>query len=258
MAGPPDSLISALIDRGLVSGVEWHEIVTSTNEVAADAIARGVREIHAVVADEQIAGRGRLGRTWHAPSGTSLICSLVLRPMVSSDVLGLIPLLTGLALVEAVDAFHPGLDAALKWPNDLLLQGRKAGGVLVEAGQGGAVIVGIGVNVDWRAVDRPPGVSDATSLAEAMGWGADRWDVLATLITAFAARYRGWHLQPIGFLPDYTRRCATIGRPVRVTTLNGPAISGRAADIARDGALVISSPYGAITKITAGDVEHVR
>jgi BirA family biotin operon repressor/biotin-[acetyl-CoA-carboxylase] ligase len=258
MTGPPDSLVNALVERGLVSGLEWYEVVSSTNTVAAEAVERRVREIHAVVANEQIAGRGRLGRTWHAPPGTSLTCSLVLRPSVARNVLSLIPLLTGLVLVETVDAFHPGVDAALKWPNDLLVKGRKAGGILVEAGHSGAVIVGIGVNVDWRGVQRPPGLECAISLAEAMGWGVDRWDVLATLLTTFNARYRHWNLQPTGFLAEYGRRCATLGKMVRVSTVRGSEVTGHAAEIARDGALVVGLPYGRTIRVTAGDVEHVR
>ncbi len=244
--------------RGLISALDWHERASSTNTLASIAAGRGVREIYIVAADEQVAGRGRLGRAWHAPPGTSLLCSLVLRPPVSGNVLSLIPLLTGLALVEAVDAFHPGLDAALKWPNDLLIHGRKAGGVLAEVGQSGAVIVGIGVNVDWRGVGRPPGVEHAISLAEAMGWGVDRWDLLATLLATFEARYRCWPLKPAGFLADYTRRCATLGKVVRVSTVRGSAVSGHAAEIARDGALVVGLPHGRTIRVTAGDVEHVR
>jgi BirA family biotin operon repressor/biotin-[acetyl-CoA-carboxylase] ligase len=258
MTGPPDLLIEALVTEGLISALEWHERASSTNALAAMAARRGVPEVHIVAADEQVAGRGRLGRVWHAPPGTSLLCSMVLRPPATGNVLSLIPLLTGLALVEAVDTFHPGVDAALKWPNDLLVLGRKAGGVLVEVEQGGAVIVGIGVNVDWRGVERPPGVEDAISLAEALGSTVDRWDLLARLLTAFQARYRHWHLKPAGFLAEYTRRCATLGRAVRVHTVRGSAICGDAAEIARDGALVVGLPYGRTVRVTAGDVEHVR
>jgi BirA family biotin operon repressor/biotin-[acetyl-CoA-carboxylase] ligase len=258
MAGPPDTLVESLKARGLVSGLEWHDIVSSTNTVAADAAARGEPEVYAVLAEEQFAGRGRMGRTWIAPPATSLILSLMLRPRADVHVLGLLPLLTGLALVEAVDAFHPGLGASVKWPNDLLIQDRKAGGVLVESGPKESVIVGIGLNVDWRNVDRRSELSAATSLAEAMGWDVDRWDVLGTLLTAFEARYRTWHLQPAGFLPDYVRRCSTVGTSVRVKLVNGQVLTGHGANITRSGALVVGLPYGREQTVTAGDVEHVR
>jgi BirA family biotin operon repressor/biotin-[acetyl-CoA-carboxylase] ligase len=251
-------LVDALVEQGLLSALEWHAVCSSTNAMAAKAAARGVREIYAVVAGEQTAGRGRLGRAWHAPPGTSLTCSLVLRPPAASAVLSLLPLLTGLALVEAVEILRPGTDAALKWPNDLLLEGRKAAGILVESACEGAVIIGIGVNVDWRGVERPPGRPDAISIAEATGCDVDRWDVLATLLGTFTARYRGWHLQPSGFLADYTQRCATLGRTVRVTTVRGSVVSGRADAIDHDGALVIGLPDSHTVRVTAGDVEHVR
>ena len=258
MGGPPEDVVKSLVARGLVSGLEWHDIVMSTNIVAADAARRGEREVYVVLAEEQFAGRGRLGRTWHAPPGTSLICSLLLRPPVDPGLLGLLPLLTGLALVETVDAFHPALDATVKWPNDLLIGGRKAAGVLTETLDDGAVVVGIGLNVDWRGVDRPRELRGSTSLTEAMGWDLDRWDVLATMLTAFDARYRHWHLQPHGFLSDYVHRCSTIGSMIRVRLLTGEVISGRGADVTRTGALVIGLPYGRERTVTAGDVEHVR
>jgi BirA family transcriptional regulator, biotin operon repressor / biotin---[acetyl-CoA-carboxylase] ligase len=258
MAGPPETSVRALVECGLLSGLEWHERTGSTNTLAAEAAARGVGEVYAVLADYQTAGRGRLGRSWQAPSGTSLLCSLIIRPLVPTSVLGLLPLLIGLALAEAVDALIPGLEVALKWPNDLLIDGRKGAGVLVESGPADAVIVGIGVNVDWRDVDRPPKFAAATSLAEAAGRPVDRWEMFAALARSFAARYHTWPLQPTGFLDAYRQRCVTLGSSVRVSFASGEVVSGRAIDITCAGTLVLRLPHGATTEITAGDVEHVR
>jgi BirA family transcriptional regulator, biotin operon repressor / biotin---[acetyl-CoA-carboxylase] ligase len=258
VGGPSEEFLRVLVERELLSGLEWHDTVGSTNTLAAEAVARGVEEIYAVLADEQVAGRGRQGRSWRAPPGTSLLCSLIVRPPVHMSVLGLLPLLIGLALAEAVDAVCPSLAVALKWPNDVLVGGRKAAGVLVESGPARTVIVGIGVNVDWRGVERPPELSGATSLAEAAGGTVDRWDVLAALTRSFTARYRKWPAQPTGFLDAYCQRCATIGSLVRVGLVSGDIIVGHAVDVTRAGALVLDLPSGAKSEVTAGDVEHVR
>lgn len=241
-----------------MSGLEWHETAGSTNTLAAEAAARGVAEIYAVLADQQTAGRGRQGRGWQAPPGTSLLCSLVVRPSVPTSVLGLLPLLTGLALAEAVDALIADVEVALKWPNDLLVGGRKAAGVLVESAPAGAVVVGIGVNVDWRGVDRPPELAAATSLAEAAGGPVDRWDVLAALARSFATRYQAWLTKPAGFLGAYRQRCTTLGAAVRISLVGGEVRTGRAIDVTRAGTLLLGLTDGGTREVTAGDVEHIR
>ncbi|MGH8904736.1 MAG: biotin--[acetyl-CoA-carboxylase] ligase [Egibacteraceae bacterium] len=258
MAGPGEGLVRELVERGSLSGLEWHETAGSTNTLAAEAATRGVGEVYAVLADCQTAGRGRQGRSWQAPPGTSLLCSLVVRPLVPTSVLGLLPLLTGLALAEVVETICPGLDVALKWPNDLLVGGRKAAGVLLESGPANAVIVGVGVDVDWRVVDRPPELAAATSLAEAAGGPVDRWEVLAALVRSFGHRYRTWPLQPEGFLDSYRQRCATLGTLVRVSLVTGEVCSGHAVDVTRAGTLVLDLDGEATKEVTAGDVEHVR
>jgi BirA family transcriptional regulator, biotin operon repressor / biotin---[acetyl-CoA-carboxylase] ligase len=256
--GPPDALVRSLVDGpSLLRGLEWHAEVGSTNVLAAAAADRGAPEIHAVLADVQTSGRGRLGRGWQAPPGTSLMGSYLLRPRVDAVLLPLLPLLTGLALAEAVAPHVPGVEVALKWPNDLLVDGRKSAGILLEtAGQ--AVIVGVGLNVDWRGVDRPEDLADATSLAEAAGADVDRWRVLAAFAGVFGNRYAEWCADPRAFLPDYRRRCVTIGRDVRVSRVGQRPVEGRAVEVAEDGALVVRGADGQVVRLSAGDVEHVR
>lgn len=252
VAGPPDALVRALVDGpGPVRGVDWLPVTRSTNEVALDAARAGAPEVHVVAADVQTAGRGRLGRRWDAPPGTSLLCSLLLRPPPAraSDV-ALLPLLAGLAVAEVASRYAP--DVALKWPNDLLVGGSKAGGVLGEAFDG-AVVVGIGVNVDWRGVARPPDLG-LVSLAEAGDRAVDRWRVLAAVLGILGRAYEQWCEDPTLFLPAYRERCATLGQSVRVTAIGGDVMEATATDVAADGALLLDS--GAVVR--AGDVEHVR
>jgi BirA family transcriptional regulator, biotin operon repressor / biotin---[acetyl-CoA-carboxylase] ligase len=254
-AGPPPGLVATLVHGpSVLSGLEWHDEVGSTNALAAEAAARDVAEVYAILADVQTAGRGRRGRSWTAPAGTSLLMSLITRPTVERGALGLLPLLTGLALAEAVALRCPAAQVALKWPNDLLLGGAKAAGVLVEA-LSGACVAGVGVNVDWRGVARPEPLAGATSLAES-GCVIDRWELFATFVDVFGSRYRGWNRDPTEFLLDYRRRCTTIGQSVRVG--GGASITGVATDVGADGALEVLGSDGRSVRLVAGDVEHVR
>lgn len=276
MAGPPDALVRSLVDGpSMVSGVECHQQLPSTNVRAGEAARRGVDEGYLVVADHQTAGRGRMGRQWEAPAGTSLLVSIVLRPTVPTEVVPLLPLVTGLALAEVVDGYCPDRAVALKWPNDVLLDEGKVAGILLDrvadapgtgrgSGTGGPgdvggtpVVLGVGVNVDWRGVE-PEGGQARWSLAEAVGAGVDRWRVLAGLAGVLSRRYEEWHADPTGFLPAYRDRCHTIGRRVRVDVPNGDVVTGHATGVADDGRLVVVTERRQTVELAAGDVTHVR
>lgn len=257
--GPPGRLVRELVDGpSLVRAVDWHPTTPSTNVLAADAAAEGAPEGRLVLADHQSAGRGRLGRAWLAPPGTSLLLSLLLRPTVPPGRLASLPLLTGVCLAEACERLlGDAPPVRVKWPNDLLVGGRKAAGVLAERVTGGAVVVGVGVDVDWRRVGRPPGLAAATSLSEAARAPVDRWAVLAAFVGALDRRYGAWQAAPESFMDDYRARCATLGRWVRVRRLAAPPLRGRAVDLGRDGALMVRTPEGSTEAVAAGDVEHV-
>jgi BirA family transcriptional regulator, biotin operon repressor / biotin---[acetyl-CoA-carboxylase] ligase len=256
-APPPPELVRGLIDGpAFLTGFEWHEEIDSTNRRAADLAAAGRPEGHAVAADVQTAGRGRHGRPWTAPAGTSLMVSFILRPDAPLDIRPLLPLLAGVALAEVVERHVPGPPVALKWPNDLLVAGRKAAGILVEE-HAGAVVVGIGLNTDWRGIDRPADLAGAMSLAEATGTPVDRWRVFAGLVGVLGNRYGAWRTEPRAFLPDYRDRCATIGRLVRVERM-GEALEGSAEAVVDSGALRVRRADGSTVDVTAGDVTHLR
>ena len=144
-----------------------------------------------VTADEQTAGRGRLGRRWLAPAGTSLLCSLQLRPTVTSERL---PELTGVASRACADAIAAltGLEPELKFPNDLLVRGRKVAGILAEAREG-RVVLGIGVNVNVSPEQLPQEVElPATSLLVETGRELERAELLAELLKRLELRYDAW------------------------------------------------------------------
>lgn len=260
MTGLPDALTSSLVDGpSLVTEVRWFDECPSTNTIAATAAASGAAEGLLVVTDFQTAGRGRHGRTWVAPPGTSLMFSLLLRPGVDVARLPLLPLLGGMVLADTVARHLPDADVAVKWPNDLLVDERKAAGLLAES-TGAAAVLGVGVNVDWRGVDKPPELGDATSLAEAAGHDVDRWRLLAGFLGVFSNAYGSWRADPAGFLPAYRERSATLGRRVLVHPFAGDPLEGEALGIDDSGALRLRTDAGAGAEqlIAAGDVEHIR
>lgn len=240
-----------------MSDAVWLDHVDSTNAEATRRAADGAAEGLLVMADVQHAGRGRLGRSWQAPPGTSLMLSLLLRPTAPIEHVALLPLLAGLALVEASDTLVAGAQLSLKWPNDLLAGPRKCAGILVEVPAPGVVVVGLGVNVDWRAVQRPAALAGATSLSEVAGGEVDRWQLLHVLLNRLDRHYRSWRTDPTGFLPTYRERCSTLGQPVRVERLNGQPLEGTATRISDEGGLEIDVAGVGVT-VRAGDVHHVR
>jgi BirA family biotin operon repressor/biotin-[acetyl-CoA-carboxylase] ligase len=163
------------------------ERCTSTQRLLAEDAPEG----SVVVTNEQTGGRGRLGRRWHARPGTSLLFSLALRPAVPAPRLPELSLVAGEACAEAIAAVT-GLEPALKFPNDVLIGGRKVAGILAEAREG-LVVLGIGVNVNASGDELPAGTdTPATSLSLEAGRGIDRAELLVTLLERLEGRYDGW------------------------------------------------------------------
>ena len=185
-----------------------------------------------LAAEEQRAGRGRMGRTWTSPPRAALTFSLLLKPAVPPARRGWLPLLTGVAVAAAVTRVT-GVETRLKWPNDLLAADAKLAGILAEAA-GDAVVVGIGLNVSTEPAEFPgprPGALPATSLRAAGAAAPDREDLLLAILAGFERWYRAWQQaggdpDRSGLRPEYTRLCATIGRTVRAELPGGQALSG--------------------------------
>ena len=235
----------------------WREVrvlaeTESTNAVAAEAARAGAAEGLVVVAESQTAGRGRLGRTWVSPPRAGLTFSVLLRPQVPDPAeWGWLPLLTGAAVVSAVRA-QTGLDAVVKWPNDVLVGGRKLAGILAEAIHPGAVVIGCGLNVTTRADELPPDVA-ATSLAIEGARTIDRSVVLRALLRALAVVYDGWQIDPAPQRDAYRAVCATVGSAVRLDLPGGSAVTGVAEEVDAEGRLVVDgTPYA------SADVVHLR
>ena len=257
---------------GFFAPLEVVASLPSTMARAGELAAAGAPEGATVVADRQTEGRGRLGRGWVAPPGSSLLLSVVLRPPLPRDAVWLTVAAAGVALAGAVEAVAargaghepPGPLVGLKWPNDLEVRGRKAAGLLAEAhleGQRPAwVVLGMGVNVAQRLEDFPPELAGrATSLALALQAPVDRVALLGAWAERFLDGYR--HLaagEPGPTLAAYRRRLVTLGRRVRAERVGVEPVVGTAVDLSATGGLVVQTASGARVDVLAADVHHLR
>lgn len=234
--------------------------VGSTNAELLGRAALGAPEGTVLIAETQSDGRGRLGRRWIDRPGGSLLCSLLFRPIAPED-RALAPLAVSLAALDACR--HAGARCALKWPNDLVdcEEGRKFGGLLSEVGEGGAVVVGIGINVNWGDGDEvPPG---ATCLDRLVGPSIERDALAERLLEGVRRRWRllrpgrrHAHNEVRHAYAEYCDACATLGQEVDVL-LAHERFSGRATDVDEAGRLVVVTRTGARV-VEAADVVHVR
>jgi BirA family transcriptional regulator, biotin operon repressor / biotin---[acetyl-CoA-carboxylase] ligase len=257
---------------GLWREVEVTAVTGSTNADLLARAARGEPEGVVLAAEQQTAGRGRLGRSWISPPRAALTFSVLLRPAaVPRARLGWLPLLAGVAVAAAVRS-ATGVDARLKWPNDVLAglaapdaAPGKLGGILAEAA-GEAVVIGIGVNVSTGPAGLPPpgpGALEATSLRLVRARSLDRGELLAAILAGLERRYLTWcrfsgDTERSGLRAEYTRLCATVGQPVRAELPGGGVLAGLAAGLDADGRLLVSVPAEAELPVAAGDIIHLR
>ncbi len=248
--------------------VRWQAVLDSTNSATLAAAAQGAPEGTVIAADRQTAGRGRRGRPWVSPPGVGLYASLLLRPGGGAGAWTLLPLLAGVAAAEAVRAVA-GCDAGLKWPNDLLLNGRKIGGILVEAeltgaapsaeagrATGGVAVLGLGVNVNTppRALPSRP-LFPASSLLAETGHPVDREALLDAWAGRVAAWYARWRRADVsGLLQHWARWNSLRGRTLRVTGADGREHRGVGDTVDEEGALCLRIAGGAVIRVVAGDV----
>jgi BirA family biotin operon repressor/biotin-[acetyl-CoA-carboxylase] ligase len=241
--------------------VRRFETIDSTNRWVLEAARAGAPEGLVAVADHQAAGRGRRGRAWDAPPGSSLLVSLLLRPEswappLAADRVHVLIMATGLALVDAVGAVA-GVDAQLKWPNDLVVGDRKLAGLLAQAevsgtGEPRVVVVGAGCNVSQDAFPAHLAAT-ATSCELEAGHAVDREALLMVFLDELTRRFAS--LEQVAV--DYRARLGTLGRAVRVD-LGDDAIDGIAVDVDAVGRLEVERSDGSRVTVAVGDVVHLR
>ena len=259
-----ETIARALAGIEFVRRIEYRPAVGSTNDVAKQLGAQGAPEATLVIADEQTAGRGRLGRAWWSPPGTAIAMSLLLRPTFPPLRAHRLTMLAGLAAAEAVGQVT-GLAIALKWPNDIVIDKStipntpypilKLGGILSEAAIAGEAfefaVVGLGlnINVDFRGREDLP---EATSLMMEMGHEVDRLAILRALVERFAARYavidRDEQLHA-----DWSARLTMLGRQV-VAHRGDESFAGLAESVDESGALLIRGDDSTLRRMDAVDV----
>ncbi|GAA5067961.1 biotin--[acetyl-CoA-carboxylase] ligase [Nocardia callitridis] len=236
------------------------DVVESTGSTNADLIARAADPgiDHAVLLSEaQEQGRGRHARTWVSPPRAQISMSMLVRlPGIAPEALGWLPLLTGVAVVDALRA-SAGVDAKLKWPNDVLIDGRKVAGILAEVAVSGSdpvVVIGVGVNVSLTEFELP--VPHAISLVMANEKVADRTLIVESLLGEFTRHFTAWRdtgWASTELAAAYRARCATIGMRVRAELPGGQSITGIADDVDQAGRLLVGEHA-----LSAGDVTHLR
>ena len=246
------------LSRSAVPDLRVVESSASTNsDLLALAADPAVASFTALLTLNQTAGRGRLDRSWVAPAGTAVALSVLVRDALASPLASWLPLLAGLTLAEALDDVAPGR-VVVKWPNDLLIEGRKVCGILIEVAPGGRdVVIGSGLNVAQSAEQLP--VETATSLALA-GFELDPGQ-LDTVLASYLTRLRN-ELEapgPVSRVRDrVVARCATVGLRVRVALADGSDLVGVATGIDESGRLEVQSDGGGAVTVAVGDVTHVR
>lgn len=250
--------LSALLNtKTLGRDVHYFESVLSTQMSAHDMVASGAKEGTLIIAEQQTAGRGRMGRKWHSPLGKGIWMSLILAPRIPIHFAPQLTLLIAVALCRAIKQKYP-MDVGIKWPNDLLVGGRKISGILLESSAEDErlrhVIAGIGISANLLQEDYPPELWDkATSLSIESGQVIDRELLIAAFLNELEALYDLYHEQ--GFAPLrilWEALNVTLHRPVKVHTHDG-VVEGLAESIDDLGGLNVRLPDGRVVILYSGE-----
>lgn len=253
----PEAIQDGLRTQFLGRQFVCYKVIDSTNTVAKALARAGAAEGTMVIADEQTMGRGRLGRQWLAPAGTSLLFSLIFRPDLEAARVQGLTMVCGLGIRQAIRELT-SLPAQLKWPNDILVHGRKAGGILTEIGSTGQhldyVVVGIGLNVNLDA-SLLPVEFHATSISQELGQPVSRVQLLQQILWRIEERYVAlctgkWPLT------EWANALETLGKWVEVHTIQG-TWRGIAEAVDDEGALLLRLENGHVKRVLEGDISAV-
>ncbi|WP_050615401.1 biotin--[acetyl-CoA-carboxylase] ligase [Bacillus testis] len=239
--------------------IHYQETIGSTQKTANELANEGAEEGTIVVADEQTLGRGRLARKWHSPKGTGIWMSLLAKPRIPLQQAPQLTLLTAVAVVQAIEEVT-GLQAQIKWPNDILIKGKKVTGILTEmqaeADGVHSIIIGIGMNVNQVAADFPEELSDkATSLKIETGLTHSREQIIGEILYKFENLYHIYQSKGFKVIKALWESYAvSIGKVITATTMNDKII-GIAMGITDEGVLLIKDDKGRVHSIYSADIE---
>lgn len=244
------------LSSGLVTRLDYLIQVDSTNlEIARRNTQNQLPNFSALVAGEQTAGQGRLGRTWISAPNSSISLSILLRTSAKFESLGWVNLIAGVAMQATIAQLCPGAQVFVKWPNDVLVAGKKIAGILSAIQPDGAIVLGVGLNL----LPQQGAPETATSLSE-LGCTQSFDEVLATFLTHFRARWSIFDAdQQLGISKTQAELrvvCSTLGQSVRAELPGGEIIHGIAEKINEHGQLVILRPEPLV--LSAADVWHLR
>ncbi len=259
----PDRLIPSEVKLGLRTKVLGQEVISyakldSTNDLAYELAAKGAREGTLILAEEQMKGKGRLGRNWVSPPKSGIYMSVVLRPKMPPNEISRITLLAAVSVAKAIRRLS-GLEAMITWPNDILINRKKVCGILTEmrAEQDTIdfIVVGIGINVNTPVKGLPKG---ATSIKEETHDAVSRVELTRAVLEALEENYA--RLKKEGFDPimeEWKALSEMLGSRIKVTLPNR-TFECQARDIDRDGALIVRLDSGVLERVSSGDVVMVR
>jgi BirA family biotin operon repressor/biotin-[acetyl-CoA-carboxylase] ligase len=242
------------------AGFHYLEATGSTQDEAFAAVkARGAGHGAVFVAESQAAGRGRHGNQWLAPAGRALLLSVVLKPAPAVKSAGRMALAAAALTARAIERAQSAARVEIKWPNDLLLGGRKVGGILLEA-RGGAAVLGLGLNVSQRPADFPPELRErSTSLAAELGTAPERRALLAELLVELGQALatsdlagKDWEVLRV----EVERRLAWRGREARVSNCPGGPLAGKIVGLDAQGRLLLDRS-GRQTAVAAGSLDFL-
>ena len=247
---------------GIEAPVRFVEVTGSTNADLLALAATGAPAWSVVVAGHQEAGRGRLGRTWVEPAGSSLLVSVLVRPDLAPERSAMLTLAAGLAAVTAVSSAAGLEGVTCAWPNDVVIGKRKLAGILTEGAVEGArlahAVVGMGLNLTQGRRDFPEELRETATSVALEGGRADDAALLRAFLAELRGAVEGLRDDPAAIVRRYVARCSTIGREVRAVTVEGDLVTGRASGVGDTGDLLVRTSEGTTRRVGFGEVRGVR
>ncbi len=263
LVSSPDRLFPSEVTHGLNTkfigkSISYFDTLSSTMDIALQLALRGYREGTIILAESQSRGRGRFNREWFSPKYKGIYSSLILRPGIAPNSTPILTLLAAVSICEAIKEVV-GIEARIKWPNDILIHNKKLGGILTELNARmnitHFVIIGIGLNVNN---DKKSLVAGATSLKEQKKEEINRVELLQEILRRIEINYILLQDRSAKAILDKWRRCnVTLGKRVRVVSGKN-SLEGEALDIDNDGALLLRSDSGLVQKVISADTVHCR